>query len=120
MGRNRKFVLEDKLSEAVWKRILRGPFPPSNSWPTAQKLNQRRNSSAAQKPRNQHPDGHVRQDRQSRPVSSARAYVTPPEQPKRTPQAVAKATADEVRRLESAVAALGEQSSCEESGKSQI
>ena len=111
MGRNRKFVLEDELSEAVWKRILRGPRPASNRWPTAQKLNQRRNSSAAQKPRNQHSEGHVRQDPQSRPVSSARADVTPPEeQPKRTPEAMAEATADEVRRLESAVAALGEDS----------
>ena len=32
MGRNRKWVLEDNLSEAVWRTILRGPRPPSVTW----------------------------------------------------------------------------------------
>ena len=41
MGRNRKWVLEDKLSEAVWRTILRGPRPPSVQWPKS-----RRNVSA--------------------------------------------------------------------------
>ena len=32
MGRNRKWVLEDSLQDAVWKTILRGPRPPSVRW----------------------------------------------------------------------------------------
>ena len=32
MGRNRKWVLEDNLSQAVWRTILRGPRPPLGSW----------------------------------------------------------------------------------------
>ena len=31
-GRNRKWVLDDNLSEAVWRTILRGPRPPSVTW----------------------------------------------------------------------------------------
>ena len=45
MGRNRKLILEDKLSEAVWRTILRGPRPPGAFWPRAE-----RNSSPAVKP----------------------------------------------------------------------
>ena len=41
MGRNKKWVLEDNLSEAVWRTILRGPRPPSVQWPQS-----RRNMSA--------------------------------------------------------------------------
>ena len=32
MGRNRKWVLENNLQEAVWRTILRGPRPPSLRW----------------------------------------------------------------------------------------
>ena len=32
MGRNRKWVLEDSLQDAMWKTILRGPRPPSVRW----------------------------------------------------------------------------------------
>ena len=32
MGRNRKFVLEGDLQQAVWRTILRGPRPPSSKW----------------------------------------------------------------------------------------
>ena len=32
MGRNRKWVLQDDIQEAVWRTILRGPRPPSNKW----------------------------------------------------------------------------------------
>ena len=35
MGRNRKWVLEDNLSEAVWRGTLRGPRPPATAWPRA-------------------------------------------------------------------------------------
>ena len=45
MGRNRR-VLEDNLSEAVWRTILRGPRPPSVQWPQS-----RRNVSAVDDPR---------------------------------------------------------------------
>ena len=32
MGRNRRWVLEDSIQDAVWKTILRGPRPPSVRW----------------------------------------------------------------------------------------
>ena len=32
MGRNRRWVLEDKIQQAVWQTVLRGPRPPSNRW----------------------------------------------------------------------------------------
>ena len=32
MGRNRRWVLEDSILDAVWKTILRGPRPPSVKW----------------------------------------------------------------------------------------
>ena len=32
MGRNRKWVLEDNLSQAMWRTILRGPRPPPGPW----------------------------------------------------------------------------------------
>ena len=35
MGRIRKWVLEDSLSEAVWRTILRGPRPPATAWSRA-------------------------------------------------------------------------------------
>ena len=43
MGRNRKWVLEDSLQEAVWRTIIRGPRPPSTRWPQRAK----RSASAA-------------------------------------------------------------------------
>ena len=46
MGRNRKCVLEDSLSEAVW-RSLRGPRPPATAWPRGS--NQSSAKSPAQK-----------------------------------------------------------------------
>ena len=32
MGRNRRWVLEDKIQQAVWQTVLRRPRPPSNRW----------------------------------------------------------------------------------------
>ena len=43
MGRNRKWVLQDDIQEAVWRTILRGPRPPSNKW-------EMRNKSDVSKP----------------------------------------------------------------------
>ena len=37
MGRNRKWVLENSVSEAVWRTILRGPCPPATAWSRASK-----------------------------------------------------------------------------------
>ena len=47
MGRNRKCVLEDSLSEAVWRTILRRPRPPATAWPRGS--NQSSAKSPAQK-----------------------------------------------------------------------
>ena len=45
MGRNRKWVLEDSIQDAVWKTILRGPRPPSVRW------EKERNQSAVANPK---------------------------------------------------------------------
>ena len=39
MGRNRKWVLEDNLSQTVWRTILRGPHPPPGSWQCGMRQN---------------------------------------------------------------------------------
>ena len=31
-GEDRRWVLEDKIQQAVWQTVLRGPRPPSNRW----------------------------------------------------------------------------------------
>ena len=51
MGRNRKFVLEDKLQLAVWRTILRGSRPPSVQW-----AGTRDTVSAASKPNQPKPE----------------------------------------------------------------
>ena len=106
MGRNRKWVLQDDIQEAVWRTILRGPRPPSHRWPLAQKsqkksIQPRRNESAARQrgPAGQQPGQQPRRD--------ARIADTGPNI---TPEAITEAAAVEVRRLEGAVAALGEES----------
>ena len=64
MGRNRKFVLEDNLQqEVVWRTIMRGPRPPSASWPQKGK----HNSSAAAPSKAQSP-----------PSSDAKKVQAPP------------------------------------------
>ena len=45
MVRNRKWVLQDNLQEAVWRTIMRGPRPPSVPW-------EKRNPSAASRDSN--------------------------------------------------------------------
>ena len=51
MGRNRKFVLEDKLQLAVWRTIVRGSRPPSVQW-----AGTRDTVSAASKPNQPKPE----------------------------------------------------------------
>ena len=46
MGRNRKWVLEDSIQDAMWQTILRGPRPPSVRW------EKQRNQSSAAHPAN--------------------------------------------------------------------
>ena len=68
MGRNRKFVFEDDLQQAVWRTILRGPRPPS-----AKCDRTRSTASAASKP--SEPSG--------RSKSAAQLSVKDQMQPKR-------------------------------------
>ena len=51
MGRNRKFVLEDDLQQAVWRTFLRGPRAPSVQW-----AGTRNTVSAASKPNQPKPE----------------------------------------------------------------
>ena len=80
MGRNRKWVLEDNLQEAVWRTILRGPRPPSVSWPQKGKR-----SSSAAAPSKAHA-----------PVSSVAKKVQAPTAPK-----------SKISSIQAAITALG-------------
>ena len=104
-------MLDDGLSQAMWQHILRGPRPPSHKWPPAQKSQRnasaqpRRNESAARQrvsAQGQPGQPHRRESPQS--IRNADAV------PNLTPEAIAEAAAEEVRRLEEAVRALGEES----------
>ena len=92
MGRNRKFVLEDDLQQAVWRTILRGPRPPSAKW------EKRSSPSAVSKP-SQAPKKQDRQNPKPGKVSLA-SPVSPDE-------ALAAARA-RVAKLESALRTVGE------------
>ena len=77
-----------------WVRVLRGPRPPSERWPVAH-----RPSSV----------GHGRSGHSKPQIPSARS--APQEfKPSRTPEVAVSEAVGEVKKLESAIAALGEDS----------
>ena len=47
MGKNRKWVLEDKIQEAVWPTVLRGCRPLSAQWPRDNRSSTKANGSKA-------------------------------------------------------------------------
>ena len=47
MGKNRKWVLEDKIQEAVWQTVLRGRRPPSAQWPRDNRSSSKANGNKA-------------------------------------------------------------------------
>ena len=47
MGKNRKWVLEDKIQEAAWQTVLRGRRPPSAQWPRDNRPSTKTNGSKA-------------------------------------------------------------------------
>ena len=99
-------MLQDDIQEAVWRTILRGPRPPSHRWPPVQKSqhksNQPRRNELAARAGQQPVQPHRRDSPQS-----ARNVATVPNM---TPKAITEDAAVEVRRLEEAVGALGEES----------
>ena len=102
MGRNRKWVLENDLSGAVWRTVLRGPRPPSAVWPRGSK----RSSTVSTKgPVNQGLPQH--QSRASK--GFAKPAVSPPSVRLSPDERVAEARA-RVARLEAALQVLGETS----------
>ena len=47
LGKNRKWVLEDKIQDAVWQTVLRGRRPPSAQWPRDNRSSPKANGSKA-------------------------------------------------------------------------
>ena len=99
MGRNRKWVLEDSLQDAVWKTILRGPRPPSVRW---------------EKPRNQsaavtHQPGAKRNKSSSVKTEAKKKdppQVAPPRRESITPDAAQAAARQRVGKLEAILSTL--------------
>ena len=95
-----------------WLQVIRGPRPPAARWPPAKKVPPGRSSSAAQGAQPRQSVSAPTPDRRRKPndVRAAATKNADPSMPSRTPEAIAEATAEEVRRLEEAVGALGEES----------
>ena len=99
MGRNRKWVLEDSLQDAVWKTILRGPRPPSVRW---------------EKPRNQsaaatHQSGAKRNKSSSVKTEAKKKdppQAAPPRRESITPDAAQVAARQRVGKLEAILSTL--------------
>ena len=108
MGRNRKWVLENDLSEAVWRTIVKGPRPPL-VWPRAPRYN----SSAASMMGSGGPShGRAAHHQQVRHASkgNGKSSVPQPLVVRFSPdERVAEARA-RVVRLEAALQVLGEES----------
>ena len=112
MGRNRKWVLEDHLQDAVWKTILRGPRPPSVRWEKP------RNQSAAAKSqegskRNQRPGTTEAKKKDSPQVAVSTKkqdspQVAPPRRESISPDALQAAARVRVSKLEAIITTLGE------------
>ena len=106
MGRNRKWVLEDNLSQAMWRTILRGPHPPPGAWQRGSKP-----SSMIAPTRN--PGGHHGRTPPRQPTGprapQGRANPTAP-QPRLSPDERAAEARARVERLEAALKVLGEDS----------
>ena len=106
MGRNRKWVLENDLSEAVWRTILRGPRPPSVVWPRGSE----RPSSVSKSPGglNQGRPPH-HQSTKSR-ASKGLAKLCAPTSVRLSPDERVAEARTRVARLEAALQVLGETS----------
>ena len=105
MGRNRKFVLEDDLQQAVWMTILRGSRPPSAKW------EKRSSPSAVSKP-SQAPKKQDRQNPKPGKVSSSNpASIAAPTKVQResvSPDEALAAARARVAKFESALRTVGE------------
>ena len=101
MGRNRKWVLEDSIQDAVWKTILQGPRPPSVRW------EKERNQSAAANPKKQFKSKDIVP---TRPEARTPKVVPsqPPRSVRQSPPQVRAAAHSKIARLQAAISALGD------------
>ena len=103
MGRNRKWVLEDNLTEAVWRTILRGPRPPSVTWGS--------NKSSANVPRKKSHNPVPKKGKGKGQSKDAGPPVQSPAVPKPNlnPDEQLKAAQTHVVKLEAAIMAIGDE-----------
>ena len=107
MGRNRKWVLEDSIQDAVWKTILRGPRPPSVRW------EKQRSQSAAAHPAKDRKvskkDVKAKDSAQVQQTASVPKVVpTQPRSNRQSPPVARAAAQAKVQRLQAAISALGD------------
>ena len=100
MGRNRKFVLEDDLQQAVWRTILRGPRPPSAKWGRSSPAESKPGSSKQAQP------GNVKKSEVKAPKQFGQSSTTP--RVSRSPEEVVAAARSRVVKLRSVLATLGD------------
>ena len=111
MGRSRRWVLEDNLSEAVWRTILRGPRPPATAWARASSRVGATRFASQQSPNPLPKKGKGKgQPRVANPVKS---HATPKSESTRTsslnPDEQLQAAQARVVKLEAALMAIGEE-----------
>ena len=99
MGRNRKWVLEDSIQDAMWQTILRGPRPPSVRW------EKQRNQSTAAHPANKK-DSKIQPKCNRKPVCQK---LCQPSRDQTVSLLQARAAAQaKVQRLQASICALGD------------
>ena len=111
MGRNRRWVSENNLSEAVWRTILRGPRPPATAWPLASSRVGATKFASQQSPNPLPKKGKGKgQPRVANPVKS---HATPKSESTRTtslnPDEQLQAAQARVVKFEAALMAIGEE-----------
>ena len=106
MGRDRKWVLEDSIQDAVWKTILRGPRPPSVRW------EKQRSQSAVAHPAKDRKDSKKDAKKDSAQVqqnaSVPQVLPTQPRSNRQSPPEAHAAAQAKVQRLQAAISALGD------------
>ena len=107
MGRNRKWVLEDSIQDAVWKTILRGPRPPSVRW------EKDRNQSAVANPKKELKWKDTGAKRQGNASSPKVVPSQPQRSVRQSPPEVHAAAHAKIARLQAAISALGDADTAE-------
>ena len=106
MGRNRKWVLEDSIQDAVWKTILRGPRPPSVRW--EKQRSQSAGANSTKKDVKAEDSAHTRQPKAEPKVVEPKVVPTRNRLVRQSPPEMYAAVHAKILRLQAAISALGD------------